>query len=293
MAIGCDRVRDLAPGFVLGALDPAEMAAVREHLKVCTKAHPEMREMGGVVPYLGGSLNPIEPPKHLRAAVMAAALEDLRARTPEKAGPAEIAPAAVQPEDAPVLTVLEPVQAAGVVSLTRARTLRTRRVATWMARVAAAVAVVSLVGYAVALQGDVNHLHEVEKNADNVLNDVTDPQARSAALVSQVGSNVAGEAWLLPSGHVDVMMSGLEPTTNDQVYVVWSSADGSPTVKAGWFTVDDQGKGFLQIDNASPSNSLWLMVCLEPNKNVQRPTGPVIATGTIWVYSPPPAATPD
>jgi anti-sigma factor RsiW len=65
MAISCDRVRDLASGFVLGALDPAEMTAVREHLGGCSRPHAELRELGGVVPYLGGSLEPVEPSARL------------------------------------------------------------------------------------------------------------------------------------------------------------------------------------------------------------------------------------
>lgn len=128
------------------------MASVREHLSTCAKPHPELHEMGGVVPYLGGSLDPVEPPKHLRAAVMAAALEDLRARSAEKAAP----------EAAPVFTVLEQVRSARVVSLARVRTLRSRRAVAWFTRVAAAVAVVSLVGYAVAVQGDLNQAHQAQ-----------------------------------------------------------------------------------------------------------------------------------
>ena len=42
----CDEVRDLAPLFVLDALDPVEMAAVREHLATCTEAHEELVELG-------------------------------------------------------------------------------------------------------------------------------------------------------------------------------------------------------------------------------------------------------
>ncbi|HSS36485.1 MAG TPA: zf-HC2 domain-containing protein, partial [Patescibacteria group bacterium] len=58
----CDEARDLAAGFVLGALAPDEMVAVREHLATCAEAHPEFEELGGVVPYLADSLEPVEPP---------------------------------------------------------------------------------------------------------------------------------------------------------------------------------------------------------------------------------------
>ena len=286
MAIACDRVRDLAPGFVLGALDPAEMAAVRDHLSTCAKPHPELREMGGILPYLGGSLDPVEPPKHLRAAVMAAALEELRARSAEKAAPAEVVPAAYERKAAPVLTVLEPARSARVVSLSRARTVRSRRAVTWLTRVAAVAAIVSLAGYAVVVQGDLNSAHKSKDDTATIVGAAGQPGARAAVLVPAAGGKGAGEAVLLPSGHVFLYLSGLEPTKGDQVYMVWSSADGGPVIKDGWITVDEQGANSLQIDDVPAADSLWLMVCLEPNHSVNMPTGPVIATGTIWVYPP-------
>jgi hypothetical protein len=282
MVVACDRVRDLAPGFVLGALEEAEMASVREHLSTCARPHPELREIGGVLPYLGGSLDPVEPPRHLRAAVMSAALEDLRARSAENAAP----------EAAPVVTVLEPVSSAGVVSLPRVRTVRTRRVAAWLTRVAAAVAVVSLVGYAVAVQGDLNHAHQAQATANSFYSQYNVQGVLHFVLTPEAGRQGAGDALLLPSGHVQVLLHGLAPTTGDEVYMVWSSVDGAAITRAGWFTVDDQGQGFLEIGNESPSSWLWLMVCLEPNSSAQKPTGPVIVTGALWLYSFPSATTP-
>lgn len=290
MAIGCDQVRDLAPGFVMGALDAAEMAAVRAHMSTCAKPHPELREMGGILPYLGGSLDPVEPAKHLRAAVMAAALADLQARSVEKEAPA--GPVAVAPETAPVLTVLESGRSAGLVSLARVRALRPRRAATWLTRVAAAVVIVGLVGHAVAVQGDLNHAHDAQATANNFYDNLGQPGARSAVLIPEAGRKGAGDAVLLPSGHVEVLLHALTPTTGDEVYMVWSSVDGGSVVKAGAFTVDDTGVGYLKMDNVPPTDSLWLMVCREPNGQVQKPTGPAIVTGTIWVYSTPePAST--
>jgi hypothetical protein len=279
MIITCDRVVDLAPGFVLGALDAGEMDAVREHMSTCSKSHPELREMGGILPYLGASLEPVEPPRHLRAAVMAAALEDLRSRMPA-------APVQTAPQASPSPTVLEPAQAAPVVSLARVRAARSRRVVTWLTRVAAAAVIVSLGGYAVAVQADLNSAHK-SQDAIKVYDDAVGQRgARSAVLAPEIGQRGAGNAVLLQSGHVVVYLSGLAPTTGDQVYMVWSSADGGPITKDGWITVDDQGSNSLQIDNVSAVDSLWLMVCLEPNRNVTAPTGAIIVTGIIWVYPP-------
>ena len=283
MPVACDRIRDLAPGFVLGALDPAEMAAVREHLGSCSRPHAELREFGGVAASLGSSLQPVEPPSRLRAAVLAAVQAEMLAA--RSAALAEAAPAEAAPtEPAPVLTIVK--QAHGVMSLASVRAIRVRRVGVWATRVAAAVAIVGLVGYAVTLQGDLNHAHTALDNSNKVLNAMTDQQARSAILTPGAGRTGAGVAVLLPSGHVLMDLHGLAPAKADQVYMAWLSSDGGSTTKAGILTVDDQGKGFLELDNPRPVSSLWLMVCLEPNAAVTKP-GPVIASGTIWLFSGP------
>ena len=61
MTLTCDRVRELASGYVLGALDTEEMLDVADHLDSCRLGHPEVDEFGGVLPYLAASLEPVEP----------------------------------------------------------------------------------------------------------------------------------------------------------------------------------------------------------------------------------------
>lgn len=291
MAIACDHVRNLASGFVLGALDPAEMAAVREHLEGCSRSHPELRELGGVLPYLGGSLEPVEPSAGLRAAVLAAARADLAARRSEALAPVTTAPARARPETTPMLTVVEPTRAARVISLASVRVLRTRRTAVWFSRVAAAVAIVGLVGYAVAVQGDLSKYQKSQDHTNAVYYAMQQHGSRSALLTPEDGNKGAGEAVLMQSGHVIVNLHGLVPTKGDEVYMVWFSADSGSSTKAGWFTVDNFGEGYLEIDNVTTSATLWVQVCREPNSDVTKPTGPTIVTGTISLW-PTPAATP-
>jgi hypothetical protein len=279
MTVDCDLMRDLAPGFVLDALDSAEMDAVREHLATCREPHPELRELGGVVSYLGSSLAPEEPSARLKEAVLAAARADLRAPS-ATLGTVANAPAVAAPIAPAASAEGEPRK---VVSIASARSSRIRRVGTWATRIAAGLAIVALVGYAFALQGDLNRAHTAIDNSNKVLNAMANPQARSAVL-SQTGSQAAGKAVLLPSGHVLVYLNGLQPTAADAVYMVWLSVDGGATTKAGSLALDDQGKGFVEMDNVPPSSSLWVMVCREPNAGVAKPTGPVIAAGTIYVY---------
>jgi hypothetical protein len=289
MAMTCDRVRELASGFVLGALDAEEMIAVGDHLESCPKPHPEMSDFGGVLPYLAESLEPVAPPAWLRESVMAAAQADLVARRciAEPSAAPTLTPAA-----APAMVVVpstEAAHAAGgekasegeLISLAAARISRRRRMMTWTARVAAVLAVVALAGYALVLQGDLDRAQRTTQ-ADASFNYVlTQPDTRTAVMVATDGSEASGLAALRPTGHIIVRLYGLAATTGDQVYVVWLSSDGASPIRVGSFTVDDSGVGYLEVDNVPTSASLRLFVSREPNADVTQPTLPIVVSGTF------------
>ena len=280
MTIRCERVVELAPGFVLGALDAADMAAVHEHLVGCREAHPELLELGGVLPYLDSSLEPVEPPARLRAAVIAAAQADLAAH-PRSAQTAERRVATIRrdipaPEPAVLADAAEPVSSGVVVSLASARRSRRRGALMWATRVAAAVAVVAVVGYGFGVIREPGRGPSAGPSFD-----YTGQGTRYAGLTSQGTSHAAGLAVLKPSGHLYVYVNGLGPTTGDQVYMVWVKA-ANDTILAGYFTVNAQGDGAIQMDNVPRAASLWVYVCIEPNDHVTKPTGPIVASGTIF-----------
>lgn len=54
---GCPARAELVGGYVLGALEPGEMDAMRRHVAECPRCGPEVRELAG----LPGLLNQIEP----------------------------------------------------------------------------------------------------------------------------------------------------------------------------------------------------------------------------------------
>lgn len=279
MAMTCDRVRELASGFVLGALEPDEMAAVRNHLDHCRKPHQELAELGGILPYLAVAPEPIEPPTWLRGSVMAAVKADLQARQPA-AKPAE-------------RRVLEPVAAtsaastspilpeAAVISLDAARRSRSSRAVTWITRIAAAVAVVALAGYAFAIQGDLNKAKQDQSHLAAVLGVIGQPDTIKVSLIDNEGKGANGFVALRPNGHVIVNLNSLAVTHGDEIYMVWLTGANNVPVKVGAFTVGDDGKGWVEVQNVSTSASMWFTVCREPNSNVTKPTGPTILSGTI------------
>ena len=274
MAMTCDRVRDVAAGFVLGALDIDEMISVSDHLDTCPELHPEIGDLGGVVPYLAETLEPLEPPAWLRESVIAAAQADLAARRPVAAQPIAI-PTVARSSQVAATWQTE------VIPFASARASRRRRALTWATRIAAAVAVVVLAGYAVVLQGDLSRFKQDSDTTSTLLYAIGQPDTRLAALTSHDGSNAGGLAVLMPTGHIIVKVTNLVPTKGDEAYVVWLTADNGVQSKVGSFTVSDSGEGVLQVDNVPTSPSLWIWVCKEPNSNVTKPSGPTIVSGTI------------
>ena len=147
MTMTCDRVRELASGFVLGALDTDEMLDVAITSTAAAGRHPEVDEFGGVLPYLAASLEPVEPPTWLRESVIAAARADLVARR-RFSQPAERS--AARPVVVPLATSVK--GSAEIVRSPGRAYSRRRRALTWATRVAAAVAIVALAGYSFVLQ---------------------------------------------------------------------------------------------------------------------------------------------
>ena len=283
MAMTCEKVRELAPGFVLGALEIEDMIVVQDHLDGCVKPHPEMDEFGGVVPYLAQTLPALEPPAWLRESVIAAAKADTRARqrvgkTTEHrmAGHEPVTPlvAAMQaPDPAPALNAAP---ATNVVTF-RQVWARRRRVATWVTRIAAALLVVGLGSYAVVVQGELNKTPA----PTDIVHAIGQGSRQAALMPADTASKAGGLAVLQQTGHLLLDIHALAPTTGDQVYSVWASDSNGVVTKIGWFTVDAGGRAVQEYPNVPNSPSLWLFVTKEANSSTAKPVGPTIVSGTL------------
>jgi len=278
MAMSCDRISELAPGFVLGALDADDMIEVQDHLSRCRQPHSEIVEMGGVVPYLAEALEPIEPPAWLRESVLSAARSDIDAR--RRAEEPVSLPVSLPVAGRATITSLHE-EPAPLVLLSAARRSRRRRAMGWASRVAAAAAIVVLGGYAVVLQGDLQKAKNAQSEDASLYYMWAQPDTLKAVLVASDGSGASGMAALRPTGHILVRLHGLAQTKGAEVYAVWINSGGTTPAKAGTLTVDDTGSGYLDVNNVPTTASLWVFVCREPNAGVTAPTGPIIVSGTI------------
>jgi len=283
MTMTCDRVRELASGYVLGALDAEEMLDIADHLDSCRLGHPEVDEFGGVLPYLAASLEPVEPPAWLRESVIAAAKADLVARRRVgKPSERRIAEPVAIPAAVPSASASGAAAETGqVLSLAAARRSRRRRVMTWTTRVAAAVAILVLTGTGIIVQGNLAKALKAQSEDSKITYYLGQNDARTAVMSATGGSKAGGIAILMPTGHVIVKLYGLTPTKNDQVYMVWLTTDKGGPTKVGSFTVDDTGIGYLEVDNVPTSASLWLYVSKEANDKATQPRGQIIVSGTV------------
>ncbi|HSS36419.1 MAG TPA: anti-sigma factor [Patescibacteria group bacterium] len=273
----CDEARDLAAGFVLGALAPDEMVAVREHLATCAEAHPEFEELGGVVPYLADSLEPVEPPAALGSRILAAI-------TAEAAGGSVVEPTSAA---APVPTPAAPVERAAatatptpaVVDLSAERARR-RSPLVWIAGIAAVLLIVGLGAWNVALRQDLGTAQAYAAAVDEVLALAGTTGGQAAILAPDVAGGPSGIAAVGADGQVKLALRGLAATSGSQVYEAWViGPDPATPVAIGSFTPDAQGFGTLATTTTSGAAGVTIALTLEPTAGRTSPTPPVISSG--------------
>jgi anti-sigma-K factor RskA len=277
----CDLARDLAAGYVIGALEPSEEAAVRDHLRTCPEPHPEFAEMGGVVPYLvEADLELVEPPASLRDRIMAAAAADLAARD----GTSAAAP--TTPASEP--TIAFPT-AAERETRTRARTGRLG----WAMRIAAVVAIVVVGGWGLLVQGQLDatrsELESARAELDaarqyneaiaTVITAAAEPGSQTVVLAPAENSQSSGIAAVRSDGSVVLAMRGLAPTSGSEVYETWVIVPDAAPVAVGAFTPDANGRATATTRPADAPPGSTIAVTREPQAGNTAPEGPIVSAG--------------
>jgi anti-sigma factor RsiW len=291
-----ETARGLAAAYVLGALEPAEEAAVREHLQTCAEPHDEFAELGGVVPYLVElpGLELVEPPTSLRDRIMAAAAAELAERSANASpAPAEAAPPMAEaPAAAPVAPAAPPAVAASPgptlpFPSAAERTERSERSArrgtsrlAWAARIAAVLAIVLLGGWNLVLQGQLSDARAYDRAVAAVIDAAGTPGSQTVVLTPTKDSRGAGIAAVAPDGSVVMAMRDLPATAGTQVYEAWVIAAGSPApVPVGSFTVGQAGTAAFTTTPVTTPPGSTIALSLEPGPGSTAPRGTIVATG--------------
>ena len=274
-----DEAIDLAPLYVLGALEEAEMASVREHLATCPESHAEFEDLGGVIPYLldDPSLELVEPPAALGDRIMAAAAADLAARTPTTAEPTSPAP----------VPFPSPAEREARAERTRARTSPFE----WALRIAAVVAIVALGAWNLRLQGQVGDLEDQVGAAENyrtavtaVLGVAAQEGSQTAILAPVEAGGPRGLAAVASDGSIQFAMEDLAPTSGTQVYETWAIVGEDAPVPLGSFTVDASGVASFTSKQGPEAPGITVAVSREPAAGATTPTD-VVSAGTATTPS--------
>jgi Anti-sigma-K factor rskA len=259
-----DEVADLAASFVLDALEPDEMAAVREHLATCTEPHDEIAELAGVLPALVASVPLVEPPASLKTRLMAAAAADLEAR--RIAADSTTIEAAAAPRAAD--EVVRPFQR------------RQSRLGAWALGLAAVIAIVALGTWNLSLQRQLDDAQAYQQQVAAVLDAARQPGALTAVLRSADATGPNGFAAVTADGVARIAMRDLAPTTGTEVYEAWViAADGVP-VALGELQLRPGGVGYLEAGGLPAESGIVLALTREPGPDATAPSTAPISAGT-------------
>ena len=281
--MSCDEARDLAPAYVLGALDRADEAAVRGHLETCDQPHAEFEALGGVVPALLelDESELVEPPAALRDRIMAAAAADLAARA------ARTSPSAEQTTPTAERTIPFPTATERTFRAERRVTGRARPL-DWALRIAAVLAIVAVGAWGVGLQAQLSQAQAFEQAVARVLETASEPGAKVAVLAPAEGQQGRGIAAVGADGSVDLAMRDLPATTGNEVYTTWVIIPDRAPTSVGDFRVGSTGVQTFTSAPATTPAGAQIVVTREPNAGNTAPAGPAVSAG---VAVPPPGAT--
>jgi Anti-sigma-K factor rskA/Putative zinc-finger len=284
----CDQVRDLAEGFVLGALDPVQIHDVRDHLASCDQPHPEMDELGGVVPHLAESVEPVEPPVELKGRIMAAIDAELRAgqradaaadRLISSLGAGSIRPAAAveavqaTPASPSTLSVSPaPIDLA-------AERARRRSPVRWLAAIAAVLVIAALGAWNIGLSGQLTTAQQQQAAVDRVLAVAQEPGGQAAILAPGAAGGPAGLAAVARDGSFALAIHGLPATSGSQVYEAWVIAPSGTPVPVGSFAVGSDGTGALTAAQVPVAPGLTVGLTREATAGATTPTLPMVVSG--------------
>jgi hypothetical protein len=248
---------ELAVGWALHALEPADADAFLPHLSGCARCREIVDETTEVMAGLATATTSAEPPpglgERLRAEV-ARTPQDAPAERPEPVAP-RTPPARLSPAAAPPV--------AGRVAAPATLPVPRRR---WTSVLVAAAfaAVVGLGGWTVVLMGDRDEARDAAAAEAAMIEELLRPGPATVVPVTDDGRTVA--TLLARDDGVQVVSHALEPNDRDaETYVLWGLDQGTPKA-LGEFDVDGSGLELrtLEVEGADDFPSYGISV--EPGR---------------------------
>lgn len=275
-----ERIHDRVEAYALGALESPEAREFEAHLQDCPACRNKLDAYRENLAELGRAVPPVTPPDGLRARVLAAA------RTSASADPADTSPTAApggEPE-------------AGVTDIDEARQTPSAGDGPvgWITLIAAAIAVISLVGWWTA-RGDVTRLRDqvasleatTESQAaalverDSLLAVALGVDSRAAHLVSTDRPPSARLVWSPSRGRVILSVAQLPPAPEGRTYQLWGIPAGGSPVSLGTFDTPADGQAVVALQVPTGLDISVGAVTEEPAGGSPAPTSTPFLVGQL------------
>jgi anti-sigma-K factor RskA len=252
------RIEELLPFYALEALTEEEKELVESYLAKHPEARAQVQELQSGASTLPYAVSPVEPPRHVKQALMARVTADAQTRSSTSKG-----------------TVSPPARRAF-------RFEDIFRVLSLGAATAAIVWAFILNARVARLQHEIASLnHQVavqSQSLDDLIQNL--PQSNDVVTVSLKGTDAQpraqGQLIADPDDRSAVLViSGLPPLEAGRTYQVWLI--GEAPVSAGLLTVDENGQSVLIVTSEEAIGSFnSLGVSIEPEGGSTEPTGEIV-----------------
>lgn len=265
---GC-RHHELAVGWALHCLEPAEESLFAAHLPDCPDCRQAVQEAEEVGAALSVMVPDVEPPESLQHRILAAAAggEDRTGDSEDRAGDSE---------DGTGDSEVTPLR----------RRERPRFSGQAMGRALAAAAVVALIAIAGSLGARVaqldaerDRLARQTQSVSQLLERMVGADARTAALAGSDGRPMA--LLVAESDRVTVVPVGLAPTSASQSYVLWGLGTGAPVALEA-FDVERDAQIAHTVKSVPRAEAFSAFaVSLEPGETLPAAPSNIVATGEV------------
>jgi anti-sigma-K factor RskA len=259
------RIEELLPFYALDALSEEEKKLVESYLAQHPEERAQVQDLQSGVSALPLGISPVEPPRHVKEALLARVAADVQARQRPAAG-AEPQPAR---------------RSFGLENLFRVLSL---------GAAAAAVIWAFFLNMQVArLQDQISALNDQvasqSQSIDQIIANLPPSNQSDVITVSLKGTDAQpraqGQLIADPNDQSAVLViSGLPPLEPGRTYQVWLI--GEAPVSAGLLTVDENGQSVLIVTSEAAIGSFnSLGISIEPEGGSTAPTGEIVVLSEL------------
>ena len=274
------RWEELAVGYALHALEPADEQAFVRHLAGCAACERAVAETDGVMTQLAYAAEVEDPPETLRQSI----LDGIRGSD----RPARLQADAVVASDGPSKPVPAAASTSGrdelaerAVRRSRLRRWSTSGGAPWAAVAAGLVLVLSLGMWNLVLRSDNAAKDVAAARQQAVIRLIQDPATRTVAL-SATDARVRATA-VVKDKHLWLLVDGLPANTPATTYVLWRDPGAVDASAIATFDMVGSGVNVVDAGQLPPELSPVhvLAVTLEKGRTAPEHAGTPLLTGAI------------